>query len=59
MLDFGTQKKLLDPILKDPKNIHCADCDSVSPTCTRPLTQGPHSISESFYAQTVPEPIGV
>ena len=34
MLDFTTQKQLLDPILKDPRNQHCADCDSISPTCT-------------------------
>jgi ribosomal protein L37AE/L43A len=32
MLDFTTQKQLLDPILKNPKNHHCADCDSISPT---------------------------
>ena len=34
MLDFATQKQLLDPILKDPRNRSCADCGGLSPTCT-------------------------
>jgi hypothetical protein len=37
MLDFTTQKKLLEPILKNPENQHCADCDSIAPTCTSRL----------------------
>lgn len=37
MLDFASQKKILDPILKNPKNHLCADCDSISPTCKHRL----------------------
>ena len=40
MLDFTTQKKLLEPILKKPENRQCADCDSISPTCTYLSIQG-------------------
>jgi hypothetical protein len=53
MLDFAAQKKILDPILKHPKNHVCADCDSVSPTCTLSLIKGPLSTSEFSYAETV------
>ena len=51
MLDFAAQKKLLDPLLKHPRNHFCADCDSISPTCTFPLIQGPLSTSASFSAE--------
>lgn len=34
MLDFETQKRFLEPILKNSKNYLCADCDSIAPTCT-------------------------
>ena len=53
MLDFTSQKKILDPILKNPANHNCADCNSVAPTCTYLLIQGPLSTSECSSAQTV------
>jgi len=56
MLDFTTQKKLLEPILKHPSNQHCADCNSVAPTCTSLMIQGSLSISEYFFAPTVRVP---
>ena len=52
MLDFESQKKLLDPILKNPKNYLCAHCASIAPTCTLSFTQGPPSTSESSSAAT-------
>ena len=52
MLDFAAQKKLLDPLLKHPRNHLCADCDSISPTCTCFLIQGPPSTSVSSFAAT-------
>jgi hypothetical protein len=33
MLDFATQQKILDPLLKKLSNHLCADCNSISPTC--------------------------
>jgi hypothetical protein len=50
MLDFPTQKKLLEPILRHASNHQCADCHTRSPTCSDTATQGLHSISESFFA---------
>ena len=52
MLDFPTQKKILEPILKDPKNQHCADCNAVSPTCIDSIMKGLLSTLEFSFVQT-------
>jgi len=57
MLDFVTQKKILEPLLKDPRNHLCADCDAVSPTCTFKLNQGFRLILEFSYVPTAQEHI--
>lgn len=52
-MDFAQQKRILEPILKNPKNSHCADCGAVSPTCTFPFIQGLHWTSEFSFVPTV------
>ena len=56
-MNFQTQKKILEPILKNSKNSHCADCNAASPTCTQHLTQGLLSILVFSCAQIVQEHI--
>ena len=34
MFSFEEQEKILTPILQNPTNKTCADCGSISPTCT-------------------------
>ncbi len=34
MLSFNQQEKIVNEILKRPANQQCADCNTISPTCT-------------------------
>lgn len=33
-MNFQTQKKILEPLLKNSKNNNCADCNASTPSCT-------------------------
>ena len=32
-MNFQTQKKILEPLLKSGRNNQCADCNAATPTC--------------------------
>ena len=56
-MNFQSQKKILEPILKNGKNDQCADCTASTPTCTPLIIQGHLLILVSFFAQNAQEPI--
>ena len=58
-MNFQTQKKLLEPVLKDSKNSFCADCNAASPTCIYPYIQGLLLTLVYFYVPIVQEHIVV
>ena len=56
-MNFQTQKKILEPLLKNSKNSNCADCNASTPSCTFIVIQGHRSTSVFLYVQTVRGPI--